>query len=293
MSNDIIFSVIIPAYNAAATLPKLLASLAAQTYRRPFEVIVVDDNSDDTTAEIATSVDCRLIRLTENRGPAYCRNIGVRNASGKILIFTDSDCNVDREWLERIDGCFSLDDTDCVMGRLVLLPSGLLGDSISALGFPAGGSLGFEKIWYVNDEGYTNSLSSCNFAIKRHVLAAAKGFDESFPYAGGEDSVLAYRLIRMHYRIKYCPNVVAYHPARDTLQSFARWQFKRGISSFIFSKKVARKKDFVSLRMWSTQNIIKYNWLNKEFPLVVFLLGMSFLLQGFGFLRAKHSGKFS
>ncbi len=287
------FSVIIPAYNAEATLPALLRSLLSQTYGEDFEIIVVDDCSRDATPEIAGIFGCRLISSGQNRGPAHCRNLGAGNAAGRVLVFTDSDCRVESDWLEQLDKCFSNGDADVIMGRLVLLPSTFLGDSISALGFPAGGALGFEKVWKVSEDGFTKSLSSCNCAVRKKVFEEVGGFDESFPYAGGEDSFLAYTLVRAGYGIGYRPQVVAYHGARDSLRDFVKWQFHRGISSFIFSRKVRGKGDFVSLRLWSTWNVIKAYYLDRKFPLVLLLLGMSFLVQAGGFFYAKNKKVFS
>lgn len=282
------YSVIVAAYNAEATLFALLQSLASQTYKGSFEVVVVDDCSTDSTSQIARRFGCTLIRLDKNKGPAHCRNLGAKAAAGKVLIFTDSDCRVAPNWLEELDSCFSRMDAEIIMGKLVLLPSTTLGDSISALGFPAGGSLGFEKVWKVTDEGYTASFSSCNCGIRRDVFLESGGFDESFPYAGGEDSFLAYCLVRAGSRIKYCPSVVASHPARSTLKSFLSWQFKRGVSSFIFSTKVSDKGGFVSLRLWSTMNIVRTFYSDRKFPLILLLLGTSFVVQMSGFAYAKY-----
>lgn len=282
------FSVIVPAYNAEATLPTLFDSLSNQSLK-DFEVIVIDDCSQDSTAQIAQSYHCSLIRLSENHGPAYCRNMGAKNAWGEMLVFTDSDCRVDHNWLENIQKHFSQIDTEAIMGRLAILPSTFLGDSISALGFPAGGAIGFDKIWKVDQKGFTDSLSSCNCAIKKDVFWEIGGFDESFPYPGGEDSLLAYNLRRLNYRIRYCPDVLAYHGVRDSFKDFLKWQFRRGISSYIFSKKVSNKKDFCSLRIWSTGNIIRYYCTDKKLPLVLFLLGMSFFVQFIGFLFGRQN----
>ena len=106
------------------------------------------------------------------------------------------------------------------MGKIVLLPSNFLGDSISALGFPAGGSIGFDKIWKVDAKGFTDSLSTCNCAIRKDAFEKIGGFDESFPFPGGEDSLLAYNLRNLNYRIKYCTNIVVYHAARDSFRGF-------------------------------------------------------------------------
>lgn len=285
------FSVIIPAYNAESTLPGLLHSLLNQRYEEDFEVIVVDDCSTDSTTEICRRFGCRLIECAKNSGPATCRNLGAAQASGDFLIFTDSDCVVSSDWLECFERSLALGGADVIMGKLVLLPSTILGDSISALGFPAGGSLGFEKVWRVSKEGYTNSLSSCNCAIRKDIFLELGGFDESFPYAGGEDTLLAHALVESGYRIRYCPEVVAYHPARESFGAFLRWQFRRGISSLIFAGKITRRREFVSLRLWSTKNVIKHNLRDAKFPLIFLLLGLSFTAQTSGFLYAKYKFK--
>lgn len=280
-------SVIVPVHNAKGTLPQLFDSLSKQTYD-DFEIIVVDDCSNDGTSEIIKDYHCNIIKLTRNHGPAHCRNIGAQHAVGEILAFTDSDCRVDPHWLQTIQKIFSQNDADAVMGKLVLLPSNFLGDSISALGFPGGGTIGFDKIWKVDQKGFTNSISSCNFAISKTIFWNIGGFDESFPYPGGEDSLFAYHLRRMNYRIKYCPDVLIYHAARDSMKDFLKWQFRRGISSFIFSTKVSNKKQYVSLRVWSTRNIIRSSWRNKNFLLILFLLSTSFVSQSFGFIFARY-----
>lgn len=280
-------SVIVPAYNVEKTLSTLLDSLSNQNCR-DFEVIVVDDCSQDNTCQVVESYDCTLVRLPGNRGPATCRNVGAKKAGGDILLFTDSDCRVECNWIERIEERFLQNDIDAVMGKVVLTPSTLLGDSISALGFPAGGSLGFDKMWKVDRAGYTTSLSSCNCAIKKEVFWEVGGFDELFPFPGGEDTLLAYNLISQNYRIRYCPDIIAYHKARDSLVDFIRWQFRRGISSHIFSKKVSNKIDFGTLRMWSTANIIRHYFADKKFPLILFLLGTSFSAQLLGFISSKY-----
>jgi len=283
-------SVVVPAYNAEKTLPVLMDSLLNQN-SRDFEIIVVDDCSSDDTVSVTQRYSCQLIQLKENRGPAYCRNLGAQKAQGEILVFTDSDCRVTPGWLETIEKHFYQKETEAIMGRLVLLPSTYMGDSISALGFPAGGAIGFDKIWKVDKDGFTDSLSSCNCAVKEDIFWKAGGFDETFPFPGGEDSLLAYEIRKLDYRIRYCPDVVAYHKPRDSLKTFLTWQFRRGISSFIFSTKIPDRKGFLALRLWSTANILKHYFGDKKFPLIFLLLGTSFVTQTIGFIFAKYRGE--
>ncbi len=87
-------SVIIPAYNAEATLSATLSSVVAQTHRR-LEVLIVDDGSTDGTAEIArrhAAADGRLRVLSQaNSGPACARNHGLATASGSLIAWIDAD----------------------------------------------------------------------------------------------------------------------------------------------------------------------------------------------------------
>lgn len=87
-------SIVVPAYNAEATLFETLASLSAQTFR-DFEVVVVDDGSTDTTPHVARlrargDARIRLVRQI-NRGLAGARNSGIAAATGEVIGFCDAD----------------------------------------------------------------------------------------------------------------------------------------------------------------------------------------------------------
>jgi glycosyltransferase involved in cell wall biosynthesis len=99
------FSVVIPAYNEAQFLGSCLDSLRAQDFPEPCEVIVVDNNSTDRTAEIARSHGATV--LHEAR-PGVCaaRQRGTEAARGEIVVSTDADTVFDRHWLARIDHAF-------------------------------------------------------------------------------------------------------------------------------------------------------------------------------------------
>jgi len=83
-------SVVIPAFNRAATIGEALSSVRAQT-RQPLETIVVDDASTDGTAEVAAREGARVITLPANRGAAAARNEGMRAAVGDAIAWLDSD----------------------------------------------------------------------------------------------------------------------------------------------------------------------------------------------------------
>lgn len=99
------FSVVIPAYNAAATIAATLDSCLRQTCS-PFEIIVVNDGSTDRTSQVlaAFTSNIILISLGENKGVSYARNAGWAAASGDYILFLDSDDLFHPQKLEILDG---------------------------------------------------------------------------------------------------------------------------------------------------------------------------------------------
>ena len=94
-------SVIIPAYNAAQFLRRAVESVRAQTFTG-WEVIVVDDASDDQTALIASERGATVIVNTERQGTSPSRNRGAAAATADILVFVDSDVVVAPDTLRRV-----------------------------------------------------------------------------------------------------------------------------------------------------------------------------------------------
>ncbi|MBI5740025.1 MAG: glycosyltransferase [Nitrospirae bacterium] len=84
-------SLVIPNYNRAATIGKCLKAAFSSRYDN-FEVIVVDDNSDDDSVRVIGGFPCKLITLESRSGTSRARNIGAQNSSGEYIFFTDSDC---------------------------------------------------------------------------------------------------------------------------------------------------------------------------------------------------------
>ena len=90
-------SVIVCTYNGARTLDECLKGLQNLEYP-DHEVIVVDDGSLDSSATIAASHNCRLIK-TPNRGLSCARNTGWQEATGAIVAYIDDDAYPDPHWL--------------------------------------------------------------------------------------------------------------------------------------------------------------------------------------------------
>ena len=90
-------SVIVPVYNGAKTIAVCLESLLSQSIKA--EIIVVDDGSNDGTANLVKKYPVKLLQQ-EHRGPGMARNLGAAQAKGEILVLVDSDMRFDQNFLK-------------------------------------------------------------------------------------------------------------------------------------------------------------------------------------------------
>lgn|SRR5215204_689371 len=102
-------SVVIPAYNEGSYLDASLTSLRQQDFSGSYEVIVVDNNSTDDTAAIASAHGARVLH-EPRRGVCVARERGTRAAPGEIVISTDADTVHPADWLTRLDAQFQRND---------------------------------------------------------------------------------------------------------------------------------------------------------------------------------------
>ena len=86
--------IIIPNFNKAKYLNQCLNSVISQTYKN-WKIYLIDDNSSDNSKEILLKYqnieNINILNLSENKGPAYCRNLGIQNSNSELIAFMDSD----------------------------------------------------------------------------------------------------------------------------------------------------------------------------------------------------------
>ena len=106
MNNRPLISVVVAAYNEEEYLPRCLTAVTSQNFpKEEYEIVVVDNNSTDKTAEIAKSFGARVIR-EEKQGNTYAISRGMNEAKGEIIANTDADTVVAPDWLNRIKEIF-------------------------------------------------------------------------------------------------------------------------------------------------------------------------------------------
>jgi glycosyltransferase involved in cell wall biosynthesis len=234
--NDIDVSIVIPAYQAAATIGACIEGVRTQRYpqsRR--EIIVVDDGSRDATAEIARSYAGVTVISQPNAGAAAARNRGWREAKGTWVAFLDSDCVPSRNWLTAL--------LDAVSPKPDGAPP-LLGAAGKTLGLDSAGSEAAQfadLIGSLDAERYLSHprwpfAPSCNLMYRRAALAACEGFDERF---------VTYEACDLHTRLRetdpgafaYVARAVVWHRHRSSWQAYWKQQVAYGVGYAQFTRR--------------------------------------------------------
>lgn len=182
-------SIVIPAYNEEKYIGACLDSLKNQTYTN-FEIIVVDNNCTDKTAEIATSKGANVIKESQ-KGIAFARKKGFEEAKNEIIVSTDSDCTFPPDWLEKIVAHF--DDSSPENAKTVAVYGiGILNYSSSISRYLS--KVSFEIFLWVNDIIGKKNMCGFNFAVRKSTYEKSEKFDTALSMA--EDVVLGLDLMK-------------------------------------------------------------------------------------------------
>jgi glycosyltransferase involved in cell wall biosynthesis len=219
-------SVIVPARNAQRTLARTLQALAAQDVDAEYEVIVVDDGSEDETAAIARGA-AQPVTLHQQAalGPAAARNLGVTHAGGAKLAFCDADVFPTAGWLRA--GLRALEAADLVQGRVEPDPQARLGP--------------FDRtLWITSEVGL---WETANLFVDRPLFERAGGFEEWIQPAGGgkalaEDVWFGYRALRAGAVHAFAPAALAHHAV-----------FERGWAAYVTERQRLRYFPAMAQRM--------------------------------------------
>jgi glycosyltransferase involved in cell wall biosynthesis len=112
-------SVIVPVYNGALTIEKNIEALLNQDYPKDrYEVIYVDNNSQDSTREILAKYPVVVLEEKDKQGSYAARNLGIKHAKGEIVAFTDSDCVPKSDWISEVVLCFEKNSADVIAGNI-------------------------------------------------------------------------------------------------------------------------------------------------------------------------------
>ena len=233
-----IISVVTPTFNRKEELAHLFNSMKKQTLDpKFFEMIISDDGSTDGTEEYVKNLENKFqFKLSyvsqENLGPGFARNNGVKNSMGELIVFIDSDCEADSNWLKIIFNAYKKNEFDAFGGPDEALDNFLpiqIAINFSMTSFlTTGGIRGHNK----------NMISkffprSHNMGVKKTLFEKIGGFGS---LRHGQDIELSNRIINEQAVVKLLDNAIVYHRRRTTLLKFFRQVFNWGVARVNLAK---------------------------------------------------------
>ncbi|KJR40232.1 glycosyl transferase family 2 [Candidatus Magnetoovum chiemensis] len=258
-------SVVVPVYNGEQHIRQCLDALVSQSFgKNDYEIIVADDGSTDNTPAIVKSYSVKYIRQ-ENRGPASARNLGVRNALGEIILFTDADCAPSNNWVQEMLRPL-LSDSDNIAAV-----KGVYRTSQTSKTARFAQAEFEERYEMLKKHKFIDMVDTYSAAFKKEIFLKVGGFDESFPEANNEDTELSYKLSLAGYKMVFNPNAVVSHLKHpDTLVKYARQKFWRGFWRMAVYKRFPQKmvKDTYTPQSLKVQIMLILSGLFLTLPVV-------------------------
>jgi GT2 family glycosyltransferase len=225
-------SVVVPTFRRPVLLRRCLDALLAQRIDpEAFEIIVVDDGSDDCVRDLVLGIadwirapQVRYLRPLRGHGPAAARNRGWRAAKGVLIAFTDDDAIPTPGWL--MDGARAFESNRqwvALSGRVVKL----LPDALRLRADHHRTTRGVETAEFV----------AANAFVWRAALEAVGGFDERFTRAWRDDSDLQFKLLAQGAAVGFCPEARVVHPVRaETWRVILRQQRNTYFDALLYKK---------------------------------------------------------
>lgn len=239
------YSFVIPVYNRPDEIQELLESMTRQTYKKDFEVVVVEDGSSNDCKDI---IDKYINQLSisyffkENSGPGNSRNYGMKRAKGDYFIILDSDCILPIKYLEEVDTYLTQKYVDCFGGPDAALPS--FTDVQKAINFTMTSVLTTGGIRGTSERLSKFQPRSFNMGISRKAFEVTGGFGSIHP---GEDPDLSIRLWNKGFSSDLFPNAFVYHKRRIDWKKFYQQVNKFGKARPILNQ---RYPEYSRLTYW-------------------------------------------
>jgi len=262
-------SIIILNWNLLEKLKECLESIKENT-DIPYEVIVVDQGSNDGSLEYLKSLDwIKLVSLKENVGVPKGYNIGMDHANpkSKFFMFLNNDCKVCKGWLEAMVSLAKSDEKIGIVG-----PKALVDDRrVRAIG----GSINLEtaepKLLYEfhdKDDPMINKPIEVDYVdaailVKREVIDKIGKWDERFSPCFFENTDLCVRAKLAGYKVVYCPNSIVYHfhpgstVRRLGVDKYMQINKQRFFEKWSKIKKVETNKEIDKARKYLLNNLPK------------------------------------
>ena len=234
MNNKV--SIIVPCYNSELTIKKcaqsILNNIITTDSPELFEFIIVNDGSNDGTADIIKNIDnAKIINHGKNQGLSAARNSGIKESNSDYIIFIDSDIILSNNWVKRIYSKIQeKKEVVGIIGNLEPEPN----KKVSSLDkYLFGSYRGTKKIDFNSPLNYKSFVFS-NTIIKKNILDQVGNFDESLVKYGGEDTELAIRIDKAFpVGLRKITNIKSYHITKKTINQHINHMFEYGQNNFL------------------------------------------------------------
>ncbi len=207
-------AVVIPVWNGEAVIGRCLEALSRQTIPRDaYQIIVIDNGSSDSTADIARGFAGVEVIAETRPGSYVARNLGIGRVDAPITAFTDADCTPAPDWLEQV-----LRAAEANPGFGVLAGKIELFDEIAQEREVFGD---YERLFsFPQAHAARGNCATANWASETAVLKQLGGFDAALKSGG--DRQMALRIREAGYPLVYVPGMVVRHPVRASRAELVR-----------------------------------------------------------------------
>lgn len=214
MRNHPSISIIIPVKNEGELIRETIDSAFNVKTICSFEIVVVDDASEDNCCDFLRESKRKRVRLITTRGvgAANARNVGAKHAKGDILIFCDAHLVFEDYWIEKLVMLIISGQADAVS------PAIASSDNPEAIGYGMSLNENFEVIWNGEREEVfeTAILPGGCLAIKKETFSNVLGFETGFKIWGFEDVELSIKLWLFGYTCMIVPTIKIVHVFRES-----------------------------------------------------------------------------
>lgn len=234
-------SVVVASYNGSRTLAACLKSLTTLNYPN-YEILLVDDGSDDDTCRIVSSFpDVKYVHQ-EHLGLSVARNTGIAAATGEIIAFTDADCRADEDWLYYSVGDLLRSDCAGIGGHNFLpLDDGPVAAAVMASpGGPAHVML---------TDRLAEHIPGCNMIFYKWALTEIGGFDPLY-YRAGDDVDICWRLQQRGNQIGFSAGGFVWHYRRSNVRAYLGQQYGYGEAEAMLVRRHPEYFNVIGASMW-------------------------------------------
>jgi len=248
------FSLIIVSFNTKEILKNALSSIFAYCPREMFEVIVIDNNSGDGSAEMLNNFfgdKIKLIINKHNAGFGAANNLGAKIARGEYLFFLNSDIIAKEDILSGLAKIFESRPEIGILAPRLILPDGSE-QKFASGNFPSLADLILGKIKKdAAEKKYIKIdwVSGAALAIRKNLFDQAGGFDENF-FMYFEDIDLCKRVKDISYQVAVLPSITVVHLGGKSLKNDRQRKKYYYVSQDYFYKKHYGKLKLALLRFF-------------------------------------------